>query len=52
MIDVPGEGEHKVMDMIRKEQKENEQFRLGKMRNCMYGLDAGMIFILFLCVQL
>lgn len=39
---VPGEGEHKVMDMIRLEQRESEEFRLGKMKNCMYGLDAGI----------
>lgn len=43
--DVPGEGEHKVMDMIRKEQNEVEAFREGKMRNCMYGLDADLIML-------
>jgi len=43
--DVPGEGEHKVMDMIRKEQNEVEAFRQGKMRNCMYGLDADLIML-------
>ena len=27
--DVPGEGEHKVMDMIRKEQQEDEKYKQG-----------------------
>lgn len=43
--DVPGEGEHKVMDMIRKEQAEDPDHVPGKYRHCMYGLDADLIML-------
>lgn len=50
--DVPGEGEHKVMDMIRKiradERKKKQKdptFVTGRQRHCMYGLDADLIML-------
>eukprot|EP01035_Chromulina_nebulosa_P020498 gene20498-26592_t len=45
--DEPGEGEHKVMDMIRKIQKENTINNIDKntLKHCMYGLDADLIII-------
>jgi len=43
--DVPGEGEHKVMDMIRSEKESDSTYYPGKFRHCMYGLDADLIML-------
>ena len=44
--DVPGEGEHKVMDMIRTIVKsEGSNYKRGSKRHCMYGLDADLIML-------
>lgn len=39
-----GEGEHKVMDMIRLIQSESN-YKLGSLKHCMYGLDADLIML-------
>lgn len=42
---VPGEGEHKVMDMVREMQASDPDYQLGQWRHCMYGLDADLIML-------
>ena len=44
--DVPGEGEHKVMDMVREDKAaKGADWRPGQSRHCMYGLDADLIML-------
>ena len=43
--DVPGEGEHKVMDMFREDKAADPDYSPGKRRHCMYGLDADLIML-------
>merc|ERR1719282_853593 len=44
--DVPGEGEHKVMDYVREMQASDDPaWRGGALRHCFYGLDADLIML-------
>ena len=41
--DVPGEGEHKIMDYIRRTTKKNEYDH--KTTHCVFGMDADLIIL-------
>ena len=43
--EVPGEGEHKVMDMFRADKEADPDYTPGKLKHCMYGLDADLIML-------
>lgn len=43
--EVPGEGEHKVMDMFREDRAADPDYERGQMKHCMYGLDADLIML-------
>ncbi len=43
--DVPGEGEHKIMNRIRHDQTFDKIYKSEKFNHCMYGLDADLIML-------
>lgn len=43
--DVPGEGEHKIMNKIRYDQQTIPNYRESHFKHCMFGLDADLIML-------
>lgn len=43
--DVPGEGEHKLMNYLRNESQLKNNEENSNLRHCIYGLDADLIIL-------